>query len=66
MLNNLNELVQPIAKQIQEFNHYDYELPEAFKDSVKMINSYKIEYNRFNSCATNPSGQRIFISNSWF
>lgn len=66
MLNNLNELVQPIAKQIQEFDHYDYELPEAFKDSVKMINSYKIEYNRFNSCATNPSGQRIFISNSWF
>lgn len=66
MLNNLNELVQPIAKQIQEFDHYDYELPEAFKDSVKMMNSYKIEYNRFNSCATNPSGQRIFISNSWF
>lgn len=66
MLNNLNELVQPIAKQIQELDHYDYELPEAFKDSVKMINSYKIEYNRFNSCATNPSGQRIFISNSWF
>lgn len=66
MLNNLNELVQPIAKQIQEFDHYDYELPEAFTVSVKMINSYKIEYNRFNSCATNPSGQRIFISNSWF
>lgn len=41
MLNNLNELVQPIAKQIQEFDHYDYELPEAFTVSVKMINSYK-------------------------
>lgn len=66
MLQNLNEIVTPIKKQLERFNSLDCELPEMFKTVVHHIGSNVITYGKYNSCATNAIGQRIFISNTWF
>lgn len=66
MLQNLNEIVTPIKKQLERFNSLDCELPDMFKTVVHHIGSNVITYGKYNSCATNAIGQRIFISNTWF
>lgn len=66
MLQNLNEIVTPIKNKLDRFESLDYELSNTFKDTVHQIGSNVMTYGRYNSCATNATGQRIFISNTWF
>lgn len=66
MLSNLNQLVQPILQEIKDFKSLDCELPDDFKTSVSQIGNNTIEYGKYNTCATNADGQKIFISNTWF
>ena len=66
MLQNLNELVTPIKNKLEKFNSLDCELSNAFKDAVREIGSNAMTYGKYNSCATNTTGQRVFISNAWF
>lgn len=66
MLQNLNELVTPIKNKLEKFNSLDCELSNAFKDAVREIGSNGMTYGKYNSCATNTTGQRVFISNAWF
>lgn len=66
MLQNLNEIVTPIKNKLDRFESLDCELSNTFKESVNQIGSNVMTYGRYNSCATNTTGQRIFISNTWF
>lgn len=66
MLQNLNEIVTPIKNKLDRFESLDCELSNTFKESVHQIGSNVMTYGRYNSCATNTTGQRIFISNTWF
>lgn len=66
MLQNLNELVSPIKDRLDKFNSLDCELSNKFKETVSHIGSNAMTYGKYNSCATNTTGQRIFISNTWF
>lgn len=66
MLQNLNKLVTPIKNTLEKFDSLDCELSDAFKNTVSQIGSNTMTYGRYNSCATNATGQRIFISNTWF
>lgn len=66
MLQNLNELVNPISEKLKKFNVLDCPLPSAFTENVKIINKCSIEYGHSASCVVNRNGQRIFLSNNWF
>ena len=46
MLQNLNEIVTPIKKQLERFNSLDCELPEMFKTVVHHIGSNVITYGK--------------------
>ena len=58
MLQNLNEIVTPIKNKLDRFESLDCELSNTFKESVHQIGSNVMTYGRYNSCATNTTGQR--------